>query len=221
MLGTSISKNSALLGVFALIAAGMLAGIHELTKSRIESEIRQAQQRALYEIVPHTRLDNDLLIDTHTIPSEAWSRLGLSKGGQLHIARKAGEVIALIIPATAPDGYSGDIDLIVGVNRDGSIAGVRVLNHKETPGLGDRVDLKKSPWVLGFNGKSLQQPNLEHWKVKKDGGEFDQFTGATITPRAVVNQVKRVLEFVQENSASLFPDTAESDSQLLSQGGQL
>lgn len=207
MLGSSISKNSILLGVFALVAAGMLAGVNEGTKERIAQEIRIAQQRALYEIVPRDRLDNDLLLDTQMIPVEAHAALGLPKGGDFHIARHEGEIVALIIPAVAPDGYSGEISMIVGVNRDGSVAGVRVLSHRETPGLGDKLELNKSKWILGFNGKSLQNPQVSHWKVKKDGGEFDQFTGATITPRAVVNQVKRVLEFVQIHEAELFPAT--------------
>lgn len=210
MLGTSISKNSLLLGLFALIAAGMLAGINEGTKERIAKEVRIAQQRALYEIVPREAHDNDLLLDTRSIPTDAWSELGLPKGGELHIARQDGEIVALIIPATAPDGYSGEIGMIVGVNRDGSVAGVRVLNHRETPGLGDKVDLKKSNWVLDFTGKSLLNPQPVNWTVKKDGGEFDQFTGATITPRAVVNQVKRVLEFVQAHESELFAVEEES-----------
>lgn len=204
MLGSSISKNSILLGLFALAAAGMLAGVNESTKERIEQEIRAAQQRALYEIVPQDQIDNDLLMDTQTIPAEAWDALGLPHGGEVHVARRGGEIVALIIPAVAPDGYSGEIGMIVGVNRDGTIAGVRVLSHKETPGLGDRVDLNKSNWILGFNNKSLQNPEASRWKVKKDGGEFDQFTGATITPRAVVNQVKRVLQFVAVHEAELF-----------------
>lgn len=210
MLGTSISKNSLLLGLFALVAAGMLAGINEGTKERIANEVRIAQQRALYEIVPRQAHDNDLLLDTRSIPTGAWGALGLPKGGELHIARQDGEIVALIIPATAPDGYSGEIGMIVGVNRDGSVAGVRVLNHRETPGLGDKVDLKKSSWVLDFAGKSLLNPQSKDWTVKKDGGEFDQFTGATITPRAVVNQVKRVLEFVQAHEAELFAVTEET-----------
>jgi electron transport complex protein RnfG len=210
MLGTSISKNSVLLGVFALIAAGMLAGINEGTKERIAKEVRIAQQRALYEIVPRATHDNDLLLDTQSIPTDALTSLGLPKGGELHVARRNGEIIALIIPATAPDGYSGEIGMIVGVNRDGSVAGVRVLNHRETPGLGDKVDLKKSNWVLGFAGKSLLNPEPSRWTVKKDGGDFDQFTGATITPRAVVNQVKRVLKFVQIHEAALFAADEET-----------
>jgi electron transport complex protein RnfG len=113
-------------------------------------------------------------------------------------------VVAAVIPATAPDGYTGAIDLIVGVNADGSIAGVRALAHKETPGLGDKVDIRKSDWVLGFNGRSLGNPELAGWAVKKDKGVFDQFTGATITPRSVVAATLRVLQFAQENRKSLF-----------------
>jgi electron transport complex protein RnfG len=208
MLGSSISKNSILLGVIALLAAGVLAGINEGTKERIAKEIRMAQQRALYEIVPRERVDNDLLMDVLAIPVAAQNTLGLPKGGDLHVARKNGDIVALIIPAVAPDGYSGEISLIVGVNADGSIAGVRVLTHNETPGLGDKLDLKKSDWILGFNGKSLRDPLPARWKVKKDGGDFDQFTGATITPRAVVNQVKRVLDFVETHRAEFFPGSS-------------
>jgi electron transport complex protein RnfG len=216
VLGTSITRNSILLGLFAVVAAGMLAGVNEGTKERIAQEVRIAQQRALYEIVPQSRIDNDLLMDTQAIPAEAWDLLGLPNGGEVYIARQDGEIVALIIPATAPDGYSGEIGMIVGVNRDGTIAGARVLSHKETPGLGDKVELSKSNWILGFDGRSLQNPQASQWKVKKDGGEFDQFTGATITPRAVVQQIKRVLEFVAAHETELFSseDTVDAAANL-------
>jgi electron transport complex protein RnfG len=122
-------------------------------------------------------------------------------------------VVAAIIPVTAPDGYTGAIDLIVGVNADGSIAGVRTLSHKETPGLGDKVDLKKSDWILGFNGRSLDNPKPRGWAVKKDKGVFDQFTGATITPRAVIAATLRALQYADANSATLFGKTGESPDQ--------
>lgn len=208
MLGQSISKNSLLLGAFALATAGILALTNLATQDRIANAERTAQQKALFEILPPDTHDNDLLQDTISIPETAWPTLGIKNAGNIYIARREHEITALIIPATAPDGYSGDIDMIVGVNRDGSIAGVRVLRHKETPGLGDKIELKKSQWILSFNGKSLQFPVIEHWKVKKDGGNFDQFAGATITPRAMVGQIKRVLEFVAANQQSLFNEQA-------------
>lgn len=210
MLGKSISKNTFILTAFAIATAGALALTNLGTKERIANAERAAQQRALYEIVPPSQHDNDLLNDTIPVPKAAWAPLGATAESKIYRARNKGEISALIIPAVAHDGYSGDIQMIVGVNRDGSIAGVRVLLHKETPGLGDKIELKKHQWILSFNGKSLLVPAIEEWKVKKDGGTFDQFAGATITPRAVVGQVKRVLEFVAANQQALFSDTPNS-----------
>jgi electron transport complex protein RnfG len=206
MLGQSISKNSLLLATFALATAGTLALTNLGTKDRIATAERAAQQRALFEIIPLPSHDNDLLNDAIPVPQSAQELLHVGSEASIYRARRNGEITALIVPALARDGYSGDIDLIVGVNRDGSVAGVRVIKHKETPGLGDKIDLKKHQWILSFNGKSLQVPVIEEWKVKKDGGVFDQFAGATITPRAVVGQVKRVLEFVAANQQTLFSD---------------
>ncbi|WP_439135818.1 electron transport complex subunit RsxG [Pseudomaricurvus sp.] len=209
MLGLSISKNSLLLGLFALITAAILAGTQAGTRDRIAAAEREAAQKALLEIVPLERHNNDLLVDTVDIDPQYWPLLGLKNGGEVNIARDHDTPVAAIIPAVAPDGYSGDIKLIIGVNADGSVAGVRILAHNETPGLGDKVDLKKSDWVLGFNGKSLSNPAVDQWAVKKDGGEFDQFTGATITPRAVVKQVKKALQYF----AQADPLEIKSDSQ--------
>ena len=213
MLGKSISKNTLILTAFAVVTAGALALTNLGTEERIAQSERAAQQRALYEIIPRDQHDNDLLTDTIPVPSEAWGPLGANAGSLIHRARRNGEITALIIPATAHDGYSGDITMIVGVNRDETIAGVRILLHKETPGLGDKIELKKHQWILGFNGKSLQFPIIEEWKVRKDGGVFDQFAGATITPRAVVGQVKRVLEFVAANKQVLFNDAVKDSTQ--------
>ncbi len=212
-LGKSISKNSLLLGAFALVTTALLAFTADFTKERIAKAERTAQQKALFEIVSRTRHNNDLLSDTIQVPESAWAGLGLKSGGDIYVARHTDETIAVIIPATAPDGYSGDIRMIVGINADGTIAGVRIVDHKETPGLGDKIELKKNLWILGFNGKSLgapeSSPKTTQWKVKKDGGDFDQFAGATITPRAVVNQVRRVLEFVDAHRDELFSKNPE------------
>lgn len=195
----SMGLNGRVLGLFALITSLLLAGTHLATKDKIADSQRRAAQKALLEIIPEERHDNDILTDTLSVPQHYWSTLGLEKGGELHLARKNGKVIALIVPTVAPDGYSGAIEMIVGINLDGKIAGVRILNHNETPGLGDKVDLKKSPWVLSFDGRSIGSPPAERWKVKKDKGDFDQFTGATITPRAIVAQVARTLLYLSED----------------------
>lgn len=203
MLAHTIAHNAGRLAVFALITAGLIALTYQTTRARIvESELR-AQQRALFEIVPPTEHNNDMLTDTVELEPELARALGMEAGAKLYVARRDGEVSAMIFPAVAPDGYSGDINMIVGISRDGVVEGVRVLSHQETPGLGDKVDLGKSPWILSFEDKSLNDPEAESWKVKKDGGAFDQFTGATITPRAVVSQVKDVLQFYAAHRAEL------------------
>jgi Na+-translocating ferredoxin:NAD+ oxidoreductase subunit G len=203
MLGQSITRNSVLLALFALSTTALIASTYLLTKDDIALQMRQAEEKALLQIVPRARHDNSMLDDT--IPVGPWSAgLGLREEKRIYVARKSGTVVAVIIPVVAPDGYSGDIDLIVGINSDGTIAGVRVLGHKETPGLGDKAELKKSDWVLGFDGRSLANPTLDGWAVKKDKGIFDQFTGATITPRAVVAATLKALQFAQANRKTLF-----------------
>jgi electron transport complex protein RnfG len=209
-LGVSISKNSFVLGLFAVCTAVLLAGTYELTKERISASQKAFEERALLEVVPRERHDNDLLASAIPIPLEGAAALGLSGPGQAYIARQQGRVVAVILPSTAPDGYSGAIDMIVGINVDGSVSGVRVLSHNETPGLGDKVDTRKSDWILEFAGRSLLNPSAEGWAVKKDGGEFDQFTGATITPRAVVNQVRKTLEYWRAHREQLLTPNAST-----------
>jgi electron transport complex protein RnfG len=205
MLGQSITRNSVLLALFALGTTALIASTYLLTKDNIALQMRQAEEKALLQIVPRSRHDNEMLDDTIAVgPKDAG--LGLREEKQIYVARQNGSVVAVIIPVVAPDGYTGDIELIVGINRDGTIAGVRALNQRETPGLGDKVDLKKSDWVLGFTGRSLNNPTLDGWAVKKDKGVFDQFTGATITPRAVVAATLRALQFAQANRKTLFGD---------------
>lgn len=196
-----------ILGGFALVTAAILAFTFQATAEKIAEQEKRAAEKALLQIVPRERHDNDMLSDTLTFSAEQSAVLGVKGPVDVHLAKLDGELVAAIIPAIAPDGYSGEIKLIVGVNADGSVAGVRVLAHKETPGLGDKVDLNKSDWVLSFTGKSLLNPTANKWKVKKDGGEFDQFTGATITPRAVVKRVQHVLEFFEANKAALTQNT--------------
>lgn len=205
MLKQSMAANAAVLTLFALVCAGTLAITQITTHASIERAIRKASAKALLEIIPLDRHSNDLLVDTYPIPRTYWSRLGLTQGGDINLARGGnGRISAVIVPAVAPNGYSGPIKLLVGVNRDGTIAGVRVTSHRETPGLGDKVELKKSDWILQFDGLSLKNPPANQWKVQKDGGVFDQFTGATITPRAVVNEVRQVLEFVARYHEQIF-----------------
>lgn len=194
---SSISSNSILLGLFALISTAIIAGTHLGTADNIAEQKRLAQLKALYQIVPRDQHDNDLLKDKITLKVDV---LGHRKTKAIFLAKLQDKATTLIYPATARDGYSGDIDFIVGINiSDGSIAGVRVLSHKETPGLGDKVDSRKSDWILDFNNRRLGDPDSDGWAVKKDGGVFDAFTGATITPRALIRAIATTLSYHHQN----------------------
>jgi len=190
-----------ILGLFAVATVGMIAVTQQGTAERISEAQRRVQLSALNEIVPHDQHDNDLLTDSFTVQDRQY--LSLSAPAEAYRARQGDRVSAVILPVVAPDGYSGRIDLLVGIRADGSIAGVRSVSHRETPGLGDKIDAGKSQWILSFNGKSLSMPIPDQWAVKKDGGQFDQFTGATITPRAVVKAVYQALNYFDEHRAAL------------------
>lgn len=211
MMGQSVSRNSVLLAMFAVATALVISTTFLQTRDRIAQQQRMAEEKALLEILPRESHDNSLLDDTLSAPAGD-ELLRLTAPRPIYRARRDGEVTALIVPARAADGYSGAIDLIVGVSRDGDIAGVRVLSHRETPGLGDKIERRKADWITDFNGHSLADTPTPDWAVKKDGGVFDQFTGATITPRAVINATRRALEFVAQNRQGLFelPDTETS-----------
>ena len=199
----AISRNGLLLGVFATVTGILIATTWTQTRDDIARSIRAAEARQLLEIFPKGTHDNDMVEDHFTVSSTA-ALLGLREDRLGYIARRGEAIVGVILPATARDGYSGDIDMLVGITGSGDVAGVRVVSHRETPGLGDAIDLKKSNWVLGFDHTSLQAPAKDRWLVKKDGGDFDQFTGATVTPRAVVVAVRKALEYTDINQNSLF-----------------
>ena len=205
--GRSIGRHSLLLTLFATLTAAGAALTYVGTRERIAAQERAARESALQQIVPGHRYTNDLLTDI--LPVADQELLGYREPRPAHIARRNGRVIAVILPASAPDGYTEAIDLLVGINRDGTVAGIRTVRHRETPGLGDKVDLRKSLWILGFDGKSLSAPVPKQWKVRKDQGIFDQFTGATVTPRAVVAAVYRSLRYAEREWQTLFEEPRE------------
>ena len=200
-LSRSMLKNSLVLALFAAVTVAVVAITQQSTESRIVAEERAAQVRALGEILPAHSYDNALL--DHVIYLNE-SLLGHRKDTPAYLASLNGQPAAVILQANAPDGYSGTIQLLIGIMADGTLSGVRVTQHKETPGLGDRIDLAKSPWIKNFDGKSLSNPKDGGWAVKKDHGEFDQFAGATISPRAVVTAVHKALRYFDQNHTELF-----------------
>lgn len=198
----SMAVAALILTGFAVVGTGLVAVTYTSTRDIIAEAQRAALEASLNQLVPPDRYDNRITEDRIEMVAPEW--LGTGEPVTVYRARKNGRPVALFATPVAPDGYSGPIQLLIGVYIDGTLAGVRVLSHKETPGLGDGIDEKRSPWILAFDGKSLDNPRPDGWKVKKDGGVFDQFTGATITPRAVVKATRKFLEYVRTHQAQLF-----------------
>lgn len=201
MMLNPVSRAGVVLGLFAVCTVAFIAVTAAGTAEVRAHNAEMAARKSLYELVPAALRDNDLLNDTVAAP--VGGLLGNEQEQPIHVARRNGQVTALVLPVTAPDGYNGRIRLLVGVRPDGTLLGVRVVEHRETPGLGDKVDTRKSDWILGFAGKSLDNPAPPGWQVRREGGEFDQFTGATITPRAVVRAVYRALRHHEAHAAEL------------------
>lgn len=197
----SVLISGGLLGLFGILGAGLVGFSHDITAERIAENERAALLRQLRVIVPSDQADNDL--STDVVEVSAPRRLGADMT-RVYRAKRGDQIVAIVLSPVITQGYSGPIRLIVGVRRDGTLAGVRVISHRETPGLGDKIELERSDWILDFNGRSLVSPPASQWRVKRDGGAFDQFTGATITPRAVVRAVKSALEYVRDNEVQLF-----------------
>ena len=199
----SQSLRTSIVGLllFALVTAGAVSTTRFLTAERIEHNRAEAAARLLRELAPpeqgyQVQLDRPLLL-------EAAPELGQRDAFAAHLAYRDGQPALLLLPVIAPDGYTGNIELLVALYPEGEVAGVRVTRHLETPGLGDKIEVQKSDWIHDFIGRSLSNPEPQGWTVKKEGGEFDQFTGATITPRAVVRAVKRSLEWQAEQTQAL------------------
>ncbi len=197
-----VIRSGLLLGIIALLGTALLAGVNDLTYERIIEQEKRRVLQQLNQIVPVVSYDNDLLEDVIKIEAPDFFRHPAPV--TVYRARLDGQPVSVMMIVTAADGYNGDIRLLIGINAAGTILGVRVISHRETPGLGDPIEAEKSDWILGFTQKSLQRPASNGWAVKRDGGEFDQFTGATISPRAVVRAVHTTLLYFQANKQALF-----------------
>ena len=190
----AISKNALALGAVAAICVTVLSLVNQLTGPEIEKQALASKLAVLTEVLPGVTIDQTLLADCSQVTDAEY--LGRNTAQNLYRWRKDGEVAAYLIETTAPDGYSGNIDLLVAVTPEGMVLASRVLKHQETPGLGDKVEQRRSNWIFSFNDKIVTEDNAASWAVRKDGGQFDQFTGATITPRAVVNAVRRAALYI-------------------------
>jgi len=206
-----VAISAAFLFLFAVIGSGLVAFTHDNTAAQIAENQRRALLRSLNELIPKDQYDNDVYADILYVHNS--ELLGTDEAVPVYRARKGGWPVAVVLAPVAPDGYNGNIRLLVAIRLDGTLAGVRVLAHRETPGLGDNIEADRSDWILGFTGKSLNNPKQDRWKVKRDGGAFDQFTGATITPRAVVKAVKNTLLYYRANGDKLFEQHPHENQQ--------
>jgi electron transport complex protein RnfG len=206
-------RTALTLFVFVIIFTAMLSGAYLWTKPAIEASAAEEKMKLVNDVLPHGEYDNALLDDTITLP--ATKELGLDEPSMLYRARKAGQPVALVFETIAPDGYAGKIKLILALRANGQVAGVRVTQHRETPGLGDYIEPKKDknkvrPWITQFSGMSLAQVTDKDWKVKKDGGLVDYYAGATVTPRAVTKAVFKAAKWAEGRQNELFAETGSN-----------
>lgn len=201
----AMSQSAAKLTAFVVICIVVLLSVKFLTEDKIAQAQKDTMIATFNEVLPAGLYNNQPLDDVMQITDSALlQKLGSKTPVTVYRARKDNQPGGIILQTIAPNGYSGNITLLVAILPNGKISGVRTLQHLETPGLGDKIEIAKDDWILSFTGRDFSEHNASQWAVKKDGGEFDQFTGATITPRAVVGAVKNTLEVVNQLGAKLY-----------------
>lgn len=200
-------RTAAILFVFVVVFTGLLSAVYKWTRPVIEATAREERLRLLNEVLPAAEYDNDPVAEVRMLPPTA--ELGMKEPSPLYPARRGGQPAAVIFEAAAPDGYAGRIRLLIAIRADGTVAGVRVTQHKETPGLGDYIEPKKDrnkvrPWITQFNGMSLATTNDKAWRVIKDGGRLEYYAGATISARAIARAVHKATRWFDTNREQLF-----------------
>lgn len=196
------AKTTWVMVAFAIVGTLALAIVYYVTKAPIVQAEAVVRMNLFAQILPTNLHDNDLLQDA--VKQPAGGELANRDETLIYRARLTDKASAVIMEVTAPDGYSGDIKLLVALKANGEVLGARVLDHRETPGLGDYIDIAHSDWIKNFDAQSLERTNDEGWHVKKDGGQFDFVTGATITPRAVIKAVHKALKFYADHQQAIF-----------------
>lgn len=197
---STMRRHATTLALFAALTTGLTALLNALTKPTITQQAQLQQKAVLDQVIPPDLYNNEILQECYLVTDSA---LGSDKPHRVYIARRDNAPVAAAIESSAPDGYAGEIHLLIGADFHAKVLGVRVTEHHETPGLGDKIDMRVSDWIARFSGQSVQGVDDKRWAVKKDGGNYDQFTGATITPRAVINATKRTALFLQTLPAQL------------------
>jgi electron transport complex protein RnfG len=202
MAEVSLTRNGLTLAAIAAACTALVAFIHSITDERIASNEQAWLEQSLLPAIQGIDFDGNVG-DAKLVISAPHALPG-SEDVVVYRVYTNGAPAAALFVVSARDGYSGPIRLLVGVAANGSVTGVRVLAHRETPGLGDGIEASKSRWAEQFNGRSLGNPRIEHWAIRRDGGDFDQLTGASVTPRAVVGAVRETLLFFEANRETVF-----------------
>jgi electron transport complex protein RnfG len=207
-------RSALILLAYVALFTGLLAAAYQWTRPAIEASLAAEKMKFINEVLPAGNYDNDLLADTLSLPP--MPELGTKAASQVYRARRAGQPAALVLEAVAPDGYAGNIRLVIGITASGDITGVRVVEHRETPGLGDYIDpakdknRQKNPWIAQFVGLNVPSVPDADWKVKKDKGRFDARAGATVSPRAVVEAVRKATRFAVREQERLFVEEGKT-----------
>jgi electron transport complex protein RnfG len=190
---------------FTMIGTTLLALTYDLTRETIARSEENEKMKLIKQIVPVAAYDNAIMKDTAELAADIL--LGNDSKTIAYRGRLKTQPSIAVLQAIAPDGYGGNIKLIIAIRFDGRISGVRVVSHQETPGLGDYIEIAKNNWITVFNETSLETHKNIDWKVKKDGGTFDYMAGATITPRAMIKAVHKALQYYRLHRDELFTDS--------------
>jgi len=204
---SSIMRSGVTLAAIAAICTALVAFTYQLTDERIAANEQAWLEQSLQPALSGLFFDSGVSESMLTLPAP--HELPGSEDAIIYRVYSGETPVAALFVVSARDGYAGAIRLLVGVDIDGSVTGVHVLAHRETPGLGDRIESEKSDWVMQFDGRSLTDPAIDDWKIRRDGGDFDQLTGASVTPRAVVKAIRETLQYFDANAESVFAAPAD------------
>jgi electron transport complex protein RnfG len=211
MADAPVLKSGLTLAVIAAICTTLVALTYQVTRERIADNEQAWLEQSLQPALAGLFFDSGVSESKMTIPAP--HDLPGSSDAVVYRVYSGDTPVAALFVVSARDGYAGAIRLLVGIDVDGAVTGIHVLAHRETPGLGDRIESTKSDWAMQFNGRSLGNPQASGWKIKRDGGEFDQLTGASVTPRAIIKAIRETLIYFEANSAAVFAAAADGEEE--------
>ena len=189
--------------IFIIIFCGVLLIVtFTNTNPRAQKEANLYEEKKLLEILSPYSFTNSIIKESITLPAN--TNAGVEEGSKVYLGKKNQDITAILLPITVAEGYGGEIKMLVGISSKREVLGIKILSHHETVGLGDKIERDESDWIRSFRGRSIKNTDPNEWNVKKDGGDFDQLTGATITSRSIIFTIRRVLNYIEDNYEVLF-----------------